>query len=123
MHGGGHAGQGGMYGRGCAWQGVCIAGDMHGMEACVAGGMHGGGCMWWGHAWQAAYMVGGMRGGGMHGRGHVLHGACVVGGHAWQGGCLAWRGRAWQERSPLQRTVRILLECVLVSFDFMRTVW
>ena len=44
------------------------------------------------------------------------------GGHAWQGGH-AWGvrdrgmcggGRAWQERRPLQRTVRILLECILV---------
>ena len=24
------------------------------------------------------------------------------------------RGRAWQERRPLQRTVSILLECILV---------
>ena len=34
----------------------------------------------------------------MHGGGHVLW----VGGHV------------WQERRPLQRTVRILLECILV---------
>ena len=35
-------------------------------------------------------------------------------GHAWQGG-VWWGGHAWQERRPLQRTVRILLECILVS--------
>ena len=40
---------------------------------------------------------GGMCGGGMHGRGN-MHG----------------RGHAWQERWPLQRAVRILLECILV---------
>ena len=34
------------------------------------------------------------------------------GGHAWQGGC------AWQERRPLQRTVRTLLECILVILVF-----
>ena len=28
--------------------------------------------------------------------------------------CMAERGRAWQERRPLQRTARILLECILV---------
>ena len=38
----------------------------------------------------------------------------------WGGGgsCMAewceWRGCAWQERRPLQRTIRILLECILV---------
>ena len=73
----------------CAWRGMC------------GGGMHGG--------WQ----------GGVHGRG-----TCMAGGHAWQGacvagracvagGCVGWRG-AWQERRPLQRTVRIPLECILV---------
>ena len=36
----------------------------------------------------------------MHGRG----GVCGVVG-----------GAAWQERQPLQRTVRILLECILVN--------
>ena len=35
--------------------------------------------------------------GGMHGGGH------------------AWQGHAWQERRSLQRTVRFLLECILVS--------
>ena len=51
-------------------------------------------------------------------------GACVAGvGNAWQGVGNAWQGvcggeeggtRTWQERRPLQRTVRILLECILV---------
>ena len=39
--------------------------------------------------------------GGMHGRG--VHG----------------RGHAWQERRPLQQTIHILLECILVFFQFM----
>ena len=55
-----------------------------------------------------------------------------MGGHPWQGVCMAWgmhgkgecvakgvvRGKdggAWQERRPLQQTVRILLEYILVS--------
>ena len=44
---------------------------------------------------------------GMHGKG-----ACVVGegGYAW-----GMRGR----RRPLQRTVRILLECILVYYSFL----
>ena len=47
---------------------------------------------------------------GVHGEGNVRgEGACVakVGGGV---GC------AWQERLPLQRMVRILLECILVLF-------
>ena len=51
---------GGVHGRGCAWQGVCMAGG-----ACVAGGMHGRGvCGRGGHVWRV--------------------GMCGV--HAWQGG-------------------------------------
>ena len=118
IHGGAHVWQGvcmagGMHGGGCAWQGacmagatcmaggVCIAGGIHGgahvwQGVCMAGGMHGGGC-----AWQGACMAGGVHGVGMHDRGS---------GCAWQGG-----GHAWQERQPLQRTVRILLECILVK--------
>ena len=42
-------------------------------------------------------MAGGICGGGMHGR---L--SCVA-------------GHVWQERRPLQQTVRILLECILVK--------
>ena len=75
-------------------QGVCMAG------ACMVGGMHGqGGMCGWGHVWP----------GGMHGMwsgGHM-----VGGGHAW------W-GHTWQERRPLQQTVRILLECILVEVYF-----
>ena len=51
--------------------------------------------------------------GGMHGSG-----ACVAGGHAWWGGCMAGGGggRAWQilRDTVNERTVRILLECILV---------
>ena len=67
--------------------GVCVA--------CVPGGMCGRVGMW-----QGVCMAGGMCGrrvcmeGGMHGRGH-----------------------AWQERRPLQRTVRILLKCILVFVE------
>ena len=50
-----------------------------------------------GHAWQE----------GVRGR----RGACMVGGM-----CMAG-GRAWQGRRPLQRTVRILLECIFVQFE------
>ena len=49
----------------------------------------------------ACIAKGGMCGRGMHGRGY-----------AWQG------AHAWQERQSLQRTVRILLECILVSVNF-----
>ena len=44
---------------------------------------------------------------GVHGGGGGVCGR-RGGGHAWQG-----RGHAWQERWPLQRAVRILLECIL----------
>ena len=40
--------------------------------------------------------------GGMRGEGVCIGGACVV-----RGVCLVGAGRAWQERRPLQRTVRI----------------
>ena len=65
---GGCTWQGGIHGRGHAWQGVCGMGG-----ACMAGGgMHGGGR----HAWWGACMAGVMcgRGGGVHGRG-----ACMAG--------------------------------------------
>ena len=43
-------------------------------------------------------------------------GVCIAGGFVGQGEGHAWQGgmRAWQERLSLQRTVRILLECILV---------
>ena len=57
--------------------------------------------------------------GGVHGRG-----ACMPGGVRGKGACMAGgvhcRGqRAWQERPPLQRTVRILLECILVLIEII----
>ena len=50
-------------------------------------------------------MAGGVRGRGVHAGGGSVHGtgACMT------GGC------AWQERWPLQWTVHILLECILVD--------
>ena len=39
-------------------------------------------------------------------------GACVAGGQYMAGGCGG--GRVWQEIRPLQWTVHILLECILV---------
>ena len=118
---------GAMHGRGCVWrmgvcvwQGVCVA-----RGVCVAWGgacLVKGGCMAGGLAWQGDLCTtGGMRatkgmcGGGVHGRGCVWQGVCVAGGvHG--GGSVWWRGagHAWQERQPLQRAVRILLECFLV---------
>ena len=79
-------------------QGVCVVGDMHGRGVYVAlgyvwwGGICGGGICGRGHAWQ----------GSVHGRGCVL------------GGCACRR----QERRPLKRTVRILLECIFVLLKF-----
>ena len=63
--------------------------------------MHGkwGMCGKGGHAWT----------GQLHGRGACVVGVCMAGGVCFGGGC-----HAWQERWPLQRTVRILLECILV---------
>ena len=66
---GGHVCAGGMHGRGmylagvCAWQGVCIAGDMHagGEGACMVGGMHSrrdGHCSgWYASYWNAFLFV------------------------------------------------------------------
>ena len=104
MHGavymaGGHAWQLGTWvvGEGHAWQG-----------ACMAGGMCNGG-----HVWQGACIVGVHMIGGVHGRGHAWWGGGMHGGWcAWQ------RGHAWQERRPLQRTVCILLERILVNIKF-----
>ena len=53
----------------------------------------------------------------------VVRGACMAkdmrgeGGQAWWGG-MHGGGHAWQERRPLPRTVRILLECILVLNAF-----
>ena len=67
--------------------------------------------------WLGGCMVEGMHGGGgMHGKG-----ACVVGECAWQGACVT-QGHAWQERRPLQRAVRILLECILVFLEYRQSI-
>ena len=101
-----------------------MAGGVQG--ACMVGGMHGGGECGGATACgeEGACMVGVMHDGGMCG------GCVCAGGHVWQGACMAgvymvgacvteWgvhgRGRAWQERRPLQRAVCILLECILVA--------
>ena len=60
----------------------------------------GGGHLWWG-----VCMVGGMHGGG---GGMCARGACMAGGG----------GHVWQERRPLQLTVHILLEFIIV-FQFI----
>ena len=76
------------------------------------GGMYGGACMA-GGVWQGACIAGGCEWQGMHGRGGMCgrgvcgRRACVVGG----------RVCAWQERRPLQRTVRMLLKCLLVFIE------
>ena len=44
----------------------------------------------------------------------------MAGGGAWPGG-VHGRERAWQEIRPLQPTVRILLECILVYCNFRKT--
>ena len=95
-HGKGHAWQGGVHGRVC----VCV---------CVAGGR----CAWHGGVHG--------QGGGMHDEGGVCGkgGMCGKGGgmHSEEAMCgrgMHGRGHAWQERRPLQRTLRILLECILV---------
>ena len=72
-------------------------------QACVKNSVHkrGGG-----HAWQEVCVVGGAcMAGGMPGKGGMHDRGCV-----WRG------GHVWQERQPLQRTVRILLECILVLY-------
>ena len=78
-----------------------------GLGACMAGGMHCRGCVWQDgmHGRGVCVAGGGMRGrwGGMRGR----WGLCMAGGMRDRGACMAG------ER-PLQRTVRILVECILV---------
>ena len=58
------------------------------------------------HSQGGACVAGACVGGGVHGKG-----ICVAGG---RGVMRGRRERAWQGRRPLQRTVRILLECILV---------
>ena len=36
---------------GCTWQGVCVAGGVHGRGACMVEGCVAGGCGGGGHAW------------------------------------------------------------------------
>ena len=84
-----------MFSQGCVKnsvqkEGVCVSG-MCAWGTCMAGGSAWQGCAW----------------GDMHCRG-----ACMAGECAWWGG---GGRRARQERRPLQRTVRILLECILVQ--------
>ena len=98
---------------------VCGRGDIHGKEgACMA---EGGACMAGGCAWQGGEVVS-SKGTCMIGGMHASQGVCMVGAegvhgkgeHAWQGG-----GHAWQEIWPLQRMVRIPLECILVFMQFL----
>ena len=111
-----------------AWQGACVAGAcMAGghawWEAC--GGCVAGGCVAGGHARWGTCVVGGMHGGGVHGR------ACMAGGHAWWGhvwqGDVHGRGACvvWQipRDTVNERTVRILLECILVWHAFCRKLY
>ena len=65
-----------------------------------------------GHAWQEVCI------GGICGRGVCM--TCVAWGYVWQEGVHSGGGHAWQERRPLKRVVRILLEYVLlVSLFFV----
>ena len=80
------------------------------------GGLHGKGRP----AWQRGPCM--VKGGGVWQRGHAWQGGMCGGGYVWQGGhvwqgvaCVAGR-HAWQERLPLQQTVRILLQCILVYY-------
>ena len=85
-------------GGGVVVKGACVARGVY-----MVRGMHGRGVCGRGHPWQ-----GNMCGGGVHDKGgHGLWGC------AWQGECM-WQGHAWQDRRPLQQTVRTLLECILV---------
>ena len=82
-----------------------MAGGMYGEEGTHGWGMHGRG----------ACMAGGV---GMHGRGRAWQGACMAGGYM-HGRGVHGRGHEWRGRQPLQRTVRILLECILVFKIFI----
>ena len=73
------AGVGGhMCGKGCVWQGACMAGGCM-VGGVGPGGMHCGGVCGRGHAWRGGCMT------GVHG------GVCVARGRALRGGaCVAW---------------------------------
>ena len=112
---------------------VCLStGGMRGRGVCMAGGCMAGEC-----AWRGACMAVGasVAVGCMHGRGHVWQwgqhawqgGMCGSGGdqHAWQGGmCGMVHGMHATPQQISQDTVnsvnewavRILLECILVTF-------
>ena len=77
------------------------------LEACVKNSVHRGRCAWGG----ACMARGGCAWLRVHG-GVCGRGANMVEGMRGRG------GHAWQEIQPLQRTVRILLECILVSNCF-----
>ena len=79
---------------GCAWLGACMERRARMAGACMAGGV------------------------GMHGRGRAWQGACMAGGYMHDRG-VHGRGHERQGRQPLQRTVRILLECILVFKIFI----
>ena len=87
-------------------------GDCGGGDVCYGGGMHGRGYAWQGDMCTTGGMCAteGMCGGGVRGRGVGVAGGVHGGGSMWWGEA----GRAWQKRQPLQRAVRILLECILV---------
>ena len=90
---------GGVHGRGCAWQGsVCV---WQGEGVCMTGGA----CVAGGHAWPERAWLGE---------------GCVAGGVCGRGG-MHGRGRVWQERRPLQQTVCILLECILITLCTVHT--
>ena len=112
-------------------RGLCMAG-----VACVAGG----GGVAGGHAWQGGIFGGHAWWGGVHGKGACMAGGFVCGrGHAWQGvgmrggGVCMARGHAWHARPPAdtttygdtvnERAVRILLECILVLYNFILNVF
>ena len=87
---------GGVRGRGHAWRGMCMAG------ACMTRGHAWRGCMWQGD---------------MHGRG-----VCMVGdGVCMLCGTHAPPPRYYEIQSVNARTVRILLECILVFYNFFLT--
>ena len=105
---GGHTIAGGMCG---CWRACVVAG---GRDAWLQGGVCG--CA---HAW----LLGGMCGcqGALPGGMHAGRGACVVVGgvHGCRGHAWLWGGGGQLQRDTVnERTVRILLECILVTNVF-----